>query len=715
MSDDLLDILTRVYSITGRRFLAEALGTIEISPENLLVQWTSRDQALRYREADSNERLLLARIADAGGKVRGENLRRELMLHGHGDVGETLRAMVKKGFIFVIPNVGELDFDLEMASDGTTLLQRDLVIPPLVVAMMDELEIQAELEGKDLDVHNVVDSSTMLLELNLLHTSMSLFHTPLRLNKSGAPNKRNVLRVGRGLVLPGEKQELGDNFDALNPQHIDYFGFVLALSLELGLIQVSGENAVGKLDAMQAFFSSPVERRNRALADAFRSLKTWSELDSVSLERPDDEVHLSLTERTGTTFSGARGYVLSVLKRAHTTKWFYVKGVEHLCARLDPDFMSHTLRASRTDQQAFVHAFLTRGLVWLGLVDMAAAPDGEVVRITPRGAEMLGITSESTPEVRHGMGLVVQPNHEIMVFLDVLPLGSIFSIYRIGNRRTLADRVATFTLSSESVQRGYAGGMDAAKVKALLTSDTPIPLPDSVSFHLDDWERLHRRITLYAQGFLIRHPDPETLDLSVGQVVHDDGGSSVRLGPYTAFVTQMGEHSLRRLMEQGRGFIIDYCGPIPPNLSFAGPLHVRVKHTDSDVLTLFELQQISVPVEQPEPGFREFLLNPKKIAAHWPTHTMKQAIAFLDARSIGGLPPEQKLRLLASVQGAPDAMVHEDVTIIRFEDEDVADAFAEMPETSPSIIDRLGPLAFLIDEDHKEPVLRVLASLGVSV
>lgn len=715
MNEELLDTLTRVYSITSRRLFSTSLGVEDISPEAIIEQWTSAEHAARYKDLEGHEHLVLYHVTRSGGRVRGENLRRDLVLEGHGDLTATLRALITRGLIMVLPNVGEMDFELDTVLEGETILQRELLLPPGLTKLFEELSLGVGLEGQDLDVTDVVDASSSMLELNLLHVSMSLHRTPLRLNKSGAPNKRNVQKVGRGLVLPGEKQELADNFDPSIPNHIDYLGFVIGMGVELGLIEVDDEFATGNIVGMKEFFESNQDRRNRELNVAFCNLKTWSEFDSLALENPDDDVHLSLTARTGVRFIAARGYVLSILRRTQSTGWITTEAVEQLCSRLDATFMRETLKASGAQASPFVKAFLTRGLLWLGVMDQAhGSENAEVVRMTERGRKILGIDLEPSESSPQGMGLVVQPNLEIMAFLDGVALSTIFTIYRVGNRRSLADRVAIFTLSSESVQRGYAGGLNAAQVKELLTQGH-IPLPDSVAFQLDDWERLHRRITLYTRGFLLRHADPEQLDLSVGQIRHDDGAEAVRLGPFTAFLTELSANSLRRLTERGVGFVLDYVGELPPCIEFSGSLHVRVLHAISDILTLHELNEIADPVDDPKLGYREFVINSDKLLAHWPETPLKKAIEFFETHTVGGLPPEQKILLLSAIQGPPGAEIIEDVTVVSFDDEEIADAFADLSAANKVVRRRLGPQAFLVDSDQREQIAALFEKLGIEL
>jgi hypothetical protein len=714
MNEEMLDLLTRVYSITSRRLLAEALGIKDISPEAILEQWGSEEHAEKYKNLGDLENLILSHINKAGGQVRGENLRRDLVLEGHGDLTSTLRGMITGGLLIVLPNVGEMDFELDQVLDATTILQRELLLPEGLSELFDELENTMGLEGAELEVEDLVPASASMLELNLLHVSTSLLYIPLKLNKSGAPNKRNVQKVGRGLVLPGQKQELADTFDPSVAHQIDYLGFIIGLGVELDLVHVDEEYARGNMAGMKAFFESPIEKRNRQLNEAFCSLKTWSEVDSVELDTPDDEIHLSLTATSGKKFIAARGYVLSILRRAQTAGWIRIKDVEELCQRLDARFMAETLKSSGADPSDFINALLNRGLHWLGVMDHAESGGDEVVRLTPRGRRILGIDSSTEEPQPKGMGLVVQPNLEIMAFLDGVTLSTLFTIYRVGKRRSLADRVAIFQLTSGSTQRGYAGGLTAEMVKELLTQGH-IPLPESVAFQLDDWERLHRRITLYTKGFVVRHPDPDTLDMSIGQVKHDDGAEVVRLGPYSAFVTELSANSLRRLTERGEGIILDYLGELPPCIEFAGPLHVRVLHALSDVLTLYELSLISKPVEQPKAGYREFELDAEKIQKRWPETPLKSAIHFFESRSVNGLPPEQKILLLSAIHGAPGARFMEKVTVVSFDDEEVADAFADLTSSNKAVEMRLGPKAFLVDASKREEIAERLKELGVEL
>ena len=72
------------------------------------------------------------------------------------------------------------------------------------------------------------------------------------------------------------------------------------------------------------------------------------------------------------------------------------------------------------------------------------------------------------------------------------------------------------------------------------------------------------RVTIFADGILFRHPDPDALDLAIGQLAHENPEVEfVRLGPSTTFAASPDLNGLRRLFEREGGLEVDILGPVP--------------------------------------------------------------------------------------------------------------------------------------------------------
>lgn len=565
-----------------------------------------------------------------------------------------------------------------------------------------------------MEATEIVPGSIDILELNLLHISWAFRFEALRLNKSGAPNRRSLLRTARGVVMPGSLGEIGDAVDLGDPEQIDYLAFVMALSLELGTLSTEVPKELGtNITVQDAFFNSEDAARTRKIQDALGRLRFWNELRSHAFWQDEqrDEEHLSLLAATGERLIGARGAVFSVLKRRAPTDWTTVETLSDWCRDQHDDYLDRAL-ADDVATHGFVHAVVRRSLSWSGLADLGKVGDEPAFRLTPRARVALGLDNPPSRGPTH-KGLVVQPNLEVTAMLDATPLSVLHEVYRVAERRSLADRVATFALSAQTAQRGYASGTSADRIITVLTERGVTPLPESIEFQLSDWERAHRRVTVFADGVLFRHQDPDILDLAVGQLSHENPDVEfVRMGPSTTFAAASELRGLRRLFDHEHGLEVDILGIPPRCIEFTDSLTVRSNPLECDIVTGFELARIAEQLSRTRTE-TVWRLDPERTRARWPEHPFDSIIEFLEPRVVGGLPPVQFLKLRSVLDQPTRASVRRDVTVLTIDSVADAERLAEAPEITPYLIGRLGDRAFAIDPEQEAELLDVLHEIGV--
>lgn len=740
-TEELESLLDRGYGLSSHRFIAEAWGLEPDAEAEKIAERAEGDSPVREKLEDLEDlvRVILSRVIEEGGRLRGENLRRDLLLRGFGDVEDLLRQLVVDCVLLPLPNPGESELDVENLLEKDNYLQRDLALP---ITLESTLEAEHDLDREAVrswegDIEQILDEDIDSLELNLLHLASLLEREPLRLNKSGAPNRRSLGRFARGITLPGDPGEAGEDLDLNDAEQLDYITFLLAMAFELGFVDRHDETIEGDYEAVSDYFLAGERKRNRKLNNAFQGLKHWSEVESLSLaeakRRPDYEEHFSQSEETGEPFIGARGYVLSVLRRSQLTKWTTRQSVVELCTQLDRNYLPRTLSNIESDVEPaeYIEAVLDRGLRWLGVLEVAHADDGtELLRFNRRGAKILGLKDipkdlgdeeqeDAEPGADDDGCLVVQPNFEVMLFLDNAPLETLYYLYHVGTRDKLADRVANFRLTAESVQWGYSHGLNAEKVKEILDEYSHAPVPDTVSFQLDDWQRVHRKLKLYANGILMRHADPDQLDLIVGQLEHDWRDVDIdtaRLGPSSVFIGHEDPPGLDRVVEQNESLDIDYLGEIPPCLYFVDSLEVMIDPLETDLVTLSELKKIADKLgDDDDDGGSDFYeLKIGKIQRRWEENPLENVIEFLDARTVGGIPPAQVLKLKGKLDKPLEATVSENVTVVVLENPTVAEHFMKIPECDSIIRQRLGDVAFTIDTEDEDALEELFDDLGVN-
>lgn len=722
-AEELASYLQRGFDDASCRFLARVWN----SDEDLEILASKADQkdtlSLNFDELTGVARALLGSLARRGGRHRGETLRRDLLLTGFGESEEVLRSFVLNGYLVPLPNPGEHDCNIDALLEHGTLLQRDIAIPRGLFDTLEDLDQDDSLQAPAwMEVtieHDQGDLQT--LELNLLHVCALIRRDPLRLNKDGTPNRRSLGRVARGIRMPGTLGEVAADLDLHDALQFDYLTFLVAIARELQLLSERDSTYRTDDQELARYFKSDGPERDRRIIDALQRLRFWNEIDSARIaqspHRSVEDVHFSQFESTGQPLIGARGFVVSVLRRAHFSDWVALEALIDLCGQLDHQYLERTLSqlSSAPNPREFIHAVLTRTLVWGGILQPGRSENNTpLLRLSPRGARALGLPRE-VPKPAAGGCLIVQPNFEVMVFLDNASINVLHELYRLGERKKLSDRVATFHLAAESVQRGYAIGGSAEGLITLLADHGHTPVPDAVAFQLRDWERVHRRLTIHLGGAALRHPDPERFDLICGQIEHDLRDSDVtlvRLGPRDAFVTDATHPAVERAAAGKSALTLDALGAPPRCLHFVAPLVLLVDPYEWDISTSVQLQKFADPIdEDSSPRSLFFELQIDKIKSHFGTASLSEVIAFLDPRCPDGLPPAQRLRLTSELTTPPAYHLESDVVVLSFEDLETTEIFAQLPDADFIVRRRLGPTTYAIKTDRQDLLHEVIEEL----
>lgn len=166
-------------------------------------------------------------------------------------------------------------------------------------------------------------------------------------------------------------------------------------------------------------------------------------------------------------------------------------------------------------------------LHWLGLVDVMHSvprPDERTlptaVRLTPIGSWLLrGAQKPELPET--GGRLIVQPNFTI---LAIEPLNDtvLMTLDRFADV-TGGDRAINYSINRQSVFRAQRSGMSVANVTEFLEQQQGNPIAANVRRTLEEWDALHRRITIHRRVRVLQFADvaarASALTAKIGQVV----------------------------------------------------------------------------------------------------------------------------------------------------------------------------------------------------
>ena len=331
-----------------------------------------------------------------------------------------------------------------------------------------------------------------------------------KVNRSGALPVAGRNRLGKRLASPSS--------DPLEPPE--------GVALHYGLVDAFGllasEGTERRLDRERAgrFFHQQEEAQVSGWIRAWMTLGYWQDgLGAV----PDRESYEEQTRIDPSDVRGARERLVWALTRiAHGPgEWLdfgtflrdlHAAAGEHDDWPIDFRYAWHPHLAAaagtaglppgsedswtswRDSEGVWVANALLSTLVHLGVVERGrsggARSERWSFRLTPAGRAVFG-----APEVRLEPAaggepcLTVQPNHEVLLYLDSADGAAVTALGRIAIRESTSGVVQSFALTRESVYGALESGMPLAQIEAFLESRSRTGLPPNVQRSLAEWSR----------------------------------------------------------------------------------------------------------------------------------------------------------------------------------------------------------------------------------
>jgi hypothetical protein len=140
-------------------------------------------------------------------------------------------------------------------------------------------------------------------------------------------------------------------------------------------------------------------------------------------------------------------------------------------------------------------------MVHLGVVERGrsggARSERWCFRLTEVGKAVFGAPevriTKATGDVRC---LTVQPNHEILMYLDTADGRAVTTLGRIAARESATGVVQNFKLTRDSVYAALEGGMALAEIESFLASKSRNGVPANVAHSLAEWSRKREAIVV---------------------------------------------------------------------------------------------------------------------------------------------------------------------------------------------------------------------------
>lgn len=355
-----------------------------------------------------------------------------------------------------------------------------------------------------------------------------------------------------------------------------YVPFLVRIGAMMGVLRQEDERAVPG-DAALSWREHSFTTASQRMVAAWTSSEDWIE----GQERVDANLY-------GASWPVFRETLIRALGELEADRWHEQASFVERLLRVNPDLLRQAEvmaiganrraridTASDAQERRFrilalvVGVTLETACVWLGLIERSTERTSEeaVLRVTPFGHWIAGKRIEPSLPSLGQTPLSVGANFQVLLYRPTPR--RVWALSAFAKLQSL-DRVSTYALTSESLIRALASGIDLDQIVAFLERQNGGPLPQNVAYTLAEWDRGYRRVWLRRAVLLAAEEgeesepivaalkdaglDPDTLPDGRIALVYDEPDAGERL--FTAAHRALRERGFAPLSgrrEQGAG------------------------------------------------------------------------------------------------------------------------------------------------------------------
>jgi hypothetical protein len=555
-------------------------------------------------------------------------------------------------------------------------------------------------------------------------------------NKTGLLSAAAMKRLTKALGWEGRDEGRRDTPGIVCPAP-----FYLQVLQALGL--VVQEPATGHLRVSPeggGCVERPFREQAKAWVNAYRNLSTHFEVRDPTLRR-DEALAMG-------KLSAARGMLLQGLASlpAPSDAWFWFEAFsdalfERAGERFSLNHIPRFYSPYRSESPAEVRkeragwreglrqrwrslegpwiADALRGPLYeLGLVEVARGPGGKsglptCFRLTDLGQmalEDIRVSRGAAPNAAQadqspGPCLVVQPNFEVVVYLDRVSPRLLDFLERVAERGTLGAATATYRLTRGSIYNALEAGSGIGALVKTLAEAAEHGLPPNVEATLRDWAARRERLVVRRAVRLIQFRDT---------AARDAAAASQRRG------TPLGERYLlldpsvsRRAGLAAAGRSIDYAAAPVRCLSVSEDATMTIDGSRADLLVQTEVARWADPEEGQE-GPRWRITRDSVARARRAGLGAEEILATLSARATHALPP-LLMTAIRAWGGARHTAALAPAMLLHVPDRETFYAIATSPALQRHFEGFLGSQTLVVNPGAREVLRRLLAEVGLLV
>jgi hypothetical protein len=355
---------------------------------------------------------------------------------------------------------------------------------------------------------------------------------------------------------------------------------------------------------------------------------------------------------------------------------------------------------------AWTRAFLFGPFYQASLIEVADTDSTDpLVRLSPLGRRLLDphVPLPERPHYPHA--LLVQPNHQIIVYRQALSIELLVDLLRFAEPRS-AGAALTFEITPASIYHGLESGLSADEIIAILGRYAGRPNPAGVEDSIRTWGQKRDRVSIYEDISLFEFDTPQDMQDAldrglVGQPVTD-----------CMLLVEDQEGAFKNLrITASRDYRLE---PQPCVECGSDGVSLSVDLEKSDLMLESELRRFADPLPQPDAkGRKQFGVTRQSMERAYEQGLGLEFLTQWFKQRTGGEPPESVRLLMRSVDGL--TLSAQSIIVLMTESPLVAGGLLQHPRTKDLFTQRLGPSALVIAADDLPRLDAALADLGISL
>lgn len=476
-----------------------------------------------------------------------------------------------------------------------------------------------------------------------------------------------------------------------------------SLALRMGIIDANGdEQGVNQL--LTEAWPQDLDHLLLMIGSALLQVEEWSELEPKA----------SLSHYTR-ELPSSRGYLLLLLNSLPAS---HVTSIEDLVSRLSSDHspwngegeligpMRHPEQRLQFCRQ-WVSSFVLGPLYQCGFVAIVGNgrdPLGFGIRLSPLGRRFVTGSPEVQDTVPIPQTLLVQPNHEMIVFRQGLTPKLLATLVLFTEIKAVGAAIV-FEINADSVYRGLEAGLEADTIINLLQHHGGRELPSALAQSIRTWSQKRTRVTVYCDASLLEFTDPRDQVEALAR-----GLEGIALTDRLLLVTGQPEKTFKNLRIAAAR---DYKLP-PEQCVVVGPdgISMTVDLSRSDLMLEAEMQRFAVRRPARDRDNRQvYEVTPASLSGAMADGlTIEQLQEWFRQRT--GEEPSPSVNLMLHAARGTRLSI-EPLTVVEVQSPIVADGLLQHPATRDFIQRRIGPTTVVISKSSEPSLRESLAAIGI--